>query len=141
MTDKSGANLAGLDNMNVMLILAGWYWLIEGLQVKHLNNIIEQPSRGLQANPCRVADHRFIKKITRPMLGFKSFVAAQATLAGIETAHMIRKGQLSASGRSAFQQLAALAEYVFLDKDLHETPRENCDRTRLDAHERGDWRG
>jgi putative transposase len=45
-----------------------------------LNNIIEQ-------------DHRFIKKITKPMMGFKAFHSAQATIAGIETAHMIRKGQ------------------------------------------------
>ena len=40
--DKSGANLAGLENMNCLLILNGWYWLIEVLQVKYLNNIIEQ---------------------------------------------------------------------------------------------------
>jgi hypothetical protein len=39
--------------------------------------------------------HRFIKKITKPMMGFKAFHSAQATIAGIETAHMIRKGQLS----------------------------------------------
>lgn len=94
--DKSGANMAGLDNMNIALILAGWYWLIEVLQVKYLNNIVEQ-------------DHRFIKKLTRPMMGFKSFASAQATLAGIETAHMIRKGQLTAGRKTAFQQFAALA--------------------------------
>jgi transposase-like protein len=40
-------------------------------------------------------DHRFIKKITKPMMGFKAFHSAQATIAGIETAHIIRKGQLS----------------------------------------------
>jgi len=40
--------------------------------------------------------HRFIKRVTRPMLGFKSFRAASAVLAGIELMHMIRKGQLSA---------------------------------------------
>jgi transposase-like protein len=44
----------------------------------YLNNIIEQ-------------DHRFIKKITKPMMGFKAFHSAQATIAGIETAHMIRE--------------------------------------------------
>ena len=49
-------------------------------QVKYLNNIVEQ-------------DHRAIKRITRPMLGFKSFRAARAILAGIELMHMIRKGQ------------------------------------------------
>jgi putative transposase len=38
-----------------------------------LNNIIEQ-------------DHRFIKKITKPMMGFEAFHSAQATIAGIETA-------------------------------------------------------
>lgn len=49
-------------------------------QTKYLNNIVEQ-------------DHRFIKKITNPMLGFKSFLTAERTLKGIEAMHMIRKGQ------------------------------------------------
>lgn len=40
--DKSGANLAGLQNMNILLLLHGWFWLIEVLQVKYLNNMIEQ---------------------------------------------------------------------------------------------------
>ncbi len=94
--DKSGANLAGLQNMNCLLFLNGWYWLIDILQVKYLNNIIEQ-------------DHRFIKKLTRQMKGFKSFGSASATLEGIEVAHMIRKRQFDSSGQSAFQQFAALA--------------------------------
>src|ERR671937_840999 len=50
-------------------------------QVKYLNNIVEQ-------------DHRAVKRITRPMLGFKSFEAAQDTLVGIELMHMIKKRQL-----------------------------------------------
>lgn len=70
--------------------------MIEVLQVKYLNNIIEQ-------------DHRFIRKITRPMMGFKSFDAAQATLAGIETVHIIHKGQPGDAGRSLFQAFAKLA--------------------------------
>jgi hypothetical protein len=45
--------------------------MIEICQVKYLNNIIEQ-------------DHRFIKKITKPMMGFKAFHSAQATIVGIE---------------------------------------------------------
>ena len=94
--DKSRANLAGLQNMNILLILNGWFWLIEILQVKYLNNIIEQ-------------DHRFIKKLTRQMKGFKSFDSASATLEGIEVAHMIHKRQFEATGQSAFQQFAALA--------------------------------
>lgn len=94
--DKSGANAAGLENMNLLLLLSGWCRLIDVLQVKSPNNIIEQ-------------DHRFIKRITRQMKGFKSFVSAQATLAGIETAHMIRKGQLIGQGDTAFEQFKALA--------------------------------
>ncbi|MGO6884548.1 DDE-type integrase/transposase/recombinase, partial [Rhizobium ruizarguesonis] len=95
--DKSGANLAGLQNITwLLLLLYGWFWLIEILQVKYLNNTIEQ-------------DHRFIKKLTRPMKGFKSFQSASATLDGIEVAHMIGKRQFSTSGQSAFQQFAALA--------------------------------
>jgi putative transposase len=94
--DKSGANLAGLESVNVILKFMGSGNMIKILQVKYLNNIIEQ-------------DHRFIKRITGPMLGFKAFHSAEATLTGIETAHMIRKGQLHANGLTAFQQFAALA--------------------------------
>jgi putative transposase len=50
-------------------------------QVKYLNNVVEQ-------------DHRAVKRVTRPMLGFKAFDAAQATLAGIELMHMLKKRQL-----------------------------------------------
>jgi putative transposase len=50
-------------------------------QVKYLNNLVEQ-------------DHRSVKRVTRPMLGFKAFDAAQSTLVGIELMHMLRKGQL-----------------------------------------------
>ncbi|GFO76478.1 transposase, IS6 family [Bathymodiolus platifrons methanotrophic gill symbiont] len=94
--DKSGANYAGLANINLLLILAGFATMIDILQVKYLNNIIEQ-------------DHRFIKKITKPMMGFKAFHSAQATIDGIETAHMIRKGQLSEENIPAYKQLMALA--------------------------------
>ena len=94
--DKSGANLAGLKNMNSLLMLNGRYRFIDILQVKYMNNIIEQ-------------DHRFIKKITRPMKGFKAFHSASATLEGIEVAHMIRKNQLASKGQCPFQQFANLA--------------------------------
>lgn len=42
------------------------------------------------------------------MLGFKSYISAAATLAGIEVAHMIRKGQLT-PGLCPFKQFARLA--------------------------------
>lgn len=94
--DKSGANLAGLQAVNVSLKFTGSGRVVEVRQIKYLNNILEQ-------------DHRFIKRITAPMMGFKGFHSATATLAGIETAHMIRKGQFGANGHTAFQQFAALA--------------------------------
>jgi len=74
--DKSGANKAALDQLNAKRALP-----IEIRQVRYRNNIVEQ-------------DERAVKRVTRPMLGFKSFRCAQAVLAGIELMHMIRKGQL-----------------------------------------------
>jgi transposase-like protein len=50
-------------------------------QVTYLNSVVEQ-------------DHRGVKLVTRPMLGFTSFEAAQSTLVGIELMHMLRKGQM-----------------------------------------------
>ena len=50
-------------------------------QVQYFNNIVEQ-------------DHRAVKRVTRPMLGVKSFEAAQGTLVGIELMHMIKKRQM-----------------------------------------------
>lgn len=79
---KSGANFAGLTNINIDLFLVGcWYSFIGILQVKYLN-IIEQA-------------HHFIKRVTKPMIGLKAFQSAQATIAGIESAHLIRKRQLN----------------------------------------------
>ena len=50
-------------------------------QGKYLHNIVEQA-------------HRAVKRITRPMLGFKAFEAAQGTLAGVELMHMLKKRQM-----------------------------------------------
>jgi putative transposase len=94
--DKSGANYADLENINMLLMLAGLISFVEILQVKYLNNLIEQ-------------DHRFIKKITNPMMGFKAFHSAKATIDGIETAHMLRKEQLSEENMPAYKQFMALA--------------------------------
>ena len=39
-------------------------------------------------------DHRRVKRLCRPMLGFKNFRSAQITLAGIELINMLKKGQI-----------------------------------------------
>jgi transposase-like protein len=68
-------------------------------QVRYLNNVVEQ-------------DHRAVKRVVRPMLGFKSMEAAQCTVAGIEVMHMIKKGQLvmqeGTQGQTPAQQFYAL---------------------------------
>lgn len=91
--DKSGANTAGIKAVNKMLKGFGCLIPIEMVRRKFLNNIIEQ-------------DHRSIKRRIRPMLGFKSFESASATIDGIEVAQMIRKGQF---GLCPFRQFAELA--------------------------------
>ena len=94
--DKSGANLAGAQAVNNILKITGTGKAIEILQVKYLNNILEQ-------------DHRFIKRLTKHMLGFKAFHSASATIAGIEVAHMIRKNQFVNDNSSSFKVFAELA--------------------------------
>jgi putative transposase len=62
-----------------------------------LNNIVEQ-------------DHRAIKRITKSMMGFKAFHSAEATIAGIELHHMLKKRQhKNANSQSIFQQFYGLA--------------------------------
>lgn len=78
--DKSGANLAALQAIN-----AERQTPIRIRQNKYLNNVVEQ-------------DHRAIKRIIRPMMGFKDFGCARIILSGIEIMHMIRKGQLNDDG-------------------------------------------
>ena len=93
--DKSGANTAGIRGVIRILNRFGCLVQISTIRSKYLNNIIEQ-------------DHRFIKKRIRPMLGFKAFNSAAATLDGIEVAQMIRKKQFGSTA-SGFVQFAALA--------------------------------
>ena len=50
-------------------------------RVKYLNNIIEQ-------------DHRAIRRRWKAMQVFRSFHTAERTLEGIESMHMMRKGQV-----------------------------------------------
>jgi transposase-like protein len=92
--DTSGANVAAIkqyntdENKRVKLRLC-----------KYLNNIVEQVVRH--------SDHRFIKRIIRPMLGFKSFRSARATLAGIELWRMLKKNQ-GKSSLPAWEQFYVL---------------------------------
>jgi transposase-like protein len=73
--DKSDANTAAIESVKAD---PGVHIALR--KSKYLNNMVEQ-------------DHRAIKRITRPMLGFKSFWCARIIIAGIETMHMIKKEQ------------------------------------------------
>ena len=90
--DKSGANTAAIESYN-----KDTKSKIEIRQNKYLNNIIEQ-------------DHRAVKRITKPMMGFKSFWSAANTIAGIELIHMLRKGQMAQNNDlPLYQKFDALA--------------------------------
>ena len=77
---------------------AGNLWRFSRLrQCKYLNNIVEQ-------------DHRRVKRLVRPGLGFASLATARRTLAGYEAMAMIRKGQaVNIGGRDMRAQAAFVA--------------------------------
>lgn len=92
--DKSGSNKAALDYCNQDL---SENEKIQIRQIKYLNNIIEQ-------------DHRFIKKRTKPTLGFKYFHSARETISGIESVRVIQKGQITGQtkNQSSFKNFVNL---------------------------------
>ena len=92
--DKSGSNTAAITHYNKIHKTA-----IIIRHSKYLNNIVEQ-------------DHRAVKRVVKPRLGFKSFWSARCTIAGIEVMHAIRKGQLDTTqtgARTLAEQFYALA--------------------------------
>ena len=82
--DKSGSNTAALNSMNDNLSKEDKVTI---RQNKYMNNIVEQ-------------DHRFIKRRTKLMMGFKNFHSAQKTLFGIESVRMMQKGQVVGTERN-----------------------------------------
>ncbi|MBL4815586.1 MAG: DDE-type integrase/transposase/recombinase, partial [Shewanella sp.] len=69
----------------------------EVLQVKYLNNIVEQ-------------SHRAVKWKMRTALGFKSVSGAEATIAGVELWQMLRRGQMVGAGKmTLWEQFYSLA--------------------------------
>ena len=78
--DQSGGKKAAMDEIN-----ARGEGQIVIRQAKYLNNLVAQ-------------DHRAIKRVTKPMLNFKSFRTARSIFADIELMYMIRKGQLMLEG-------------------------------------------
>jgi transposase, IS6 family len=69
-------------------------------QVKYLNNLVEQ-------------DHRFLKRLTKPGMGFFSFETAWQTLQGFEIMNMIRKGQLQGVAKGDVRGQVAFIAKLF----------------------------
>ncbi|WP_068820418.1 IS6 family transposase [Phormidesmis priestleyi] len=69
-------------------------------QSKYMNNVIEQ-------------DHRNIKRLTKPMMGFGSFNTARRTLRGIEAMSMIRKGQVKGISKGDRMSQVKFIEELF----------------------------
>src|SRR5258708_2688507 len=69
-------------------------------QVKYLNNLVEQ-------------DHRFIKRLTKPAMGFFSFETAWRTLQGYEMMNMMRKGQVQGVAKDDVGGQVALVAKLF----------------------------
>jgi transposase, IS6 family len=90
-------------------------------QVKYLNNIVEQ-------------DHRRVKRLTRPGLGFGGFWTARRTLAGFEAMAMIRKGQVRNIGGSDIRGQAILGSPHDLYKIVRSHVRFQGFWTRQRAH-------
>ncbi len=73
---------------------------VELRQVKYLNNLVEQ-------------DHRFIKRLTKPGMGFFSFESAWRTLQGYEMMNMIWKGQMRGVNKGDSPGQAAFIARLF----------------------------
>jgi transposase, IS6 family len=69
-------------------------------QVKYLNNLVEQ-------------DHRFIKRLVKPGLGFFSFETAWRTLQGFEVMNMLRKGQVQGMSKGEVREQVTLVAKLF----------------------------
>ena len=96
--DGSKSNYSAIDVMNIQLWLTGIFMLslIEILDIKYLNNIVEQ-------------SHRWVKQNTRQALGWKSLEGATASLHGRELWTMLKRGQIEIVGETAYEQFYALA--------------------------------
>ena len=69
-------------------------------QNKYLNNIVEQ-------------DHRAIKRLVKPGMGFGSFNTARRTIRGYEIMNMLRKGQVEKVRKGAVKERVKFIAEIF----------------------------
>ena len=73
---------------------------VELRQVKYLNTVVEQ-------------DHRFIKRLVKPGMGFFSVETAGRTLQGYEVMHMLRKGQVRGVSKGDISEQVSFIASLF----------------------------
>ena len=95
--DKNAAYPKALKELQTARVLPA---SCELRQSKYLNNLVEQ-------------DHRFIKHLVKPGMGFFSFETAWRTLQGYEAMHMIRKGQVQRVNKGETPSQAAFIAELF----------------------------
>ena len=95
--DKNAAYPAAVDDLKTEEQL---FETTELRQVKYLNNRVEQ-------------DHRFIKRLTKPGMGFGSFHTARRTIKGFEAMNMIRKGQVQGVDKGDARASIELVSQLF----------------------------
>lgn len=95
--DKNAAYPPAIDNLKAEEQLTA---TTELRQVKYLNNLVEQ-------------EHRFIKRLTKPGMGFNSFNTTRRTLRGFEAMNMIRKGQVQGIAKGDVRASIEFVSQIF----------------------------
>lgn len=73
---------------------------VELRQNKYLNNIVEQ-------------DHRAVKRLVKPGMGFGSFNTARRTIRGYEIMNMLRKGQIKGVEKRTVKERVIFVNQIF----------------------------
>lgn len=95
--DKNAAYPPAIDELRAAKILTQ---SVELRQNKYSNNVVEQ-------------DHRFIKNLVNPGLGFQSFYTARRTIIGYETMNQIRKGQIFGVAKGDIRSQVKFVSQIF----------------------------
>ena len=95
--DKNAAYPAAVDDLKADEQLLE---TTELRQSKYLNNRVEQ-------------DHRFIKRLTKPGMGFGSFNSARRTLRGMEAMNMKRIGQVTSVDKGDVRAQIEFVSQIF----------------------------
>jgi len=95
--DKNAAYSKAIDELKTKKELPQ---SVELRQRKYLNNIVEQ-------------DHRSIKRLVKPGMGFGSFNTARRTIRGYEIINMIRKGQIQGLEKEAVRERVLFMHQIF----------------------------